>query len=190
MKLAKANTQSGRSACLRGACPEAAIFTTESGVILSAYDKFHAYLCELLQSYDKLSSLLQEKLTVVQADDTGRLDGIIKEEQVFVLISKGFDASIKKYREELSLQGETLSSIVKELPGEERQRFQDVFRQLQSKLSEVKGLNERCQSLIQEKLYSLDKTIKGLDKSATTTYNKDKSTPAGGGNTHFLTKSV
>ena len=157
---------------------------------MSQYNKFYAYLSELHQNYEKLFSLLQKKLEAVERFDIEKLDSILKEEQVFVLISKGFDQTIKGFRESLGLKGDSLSNIIGELPTEEHQRFQAIFKELDTTLSAVKGLNEKCQLSIQDRLYSLDKSIKELDKTATTTYSKDKSTQSGGSDPHILTKSV
>lgn len=155
------------------------------------YDKFHAYLCELDSGFAKLAELLHQKLDALERFDIAKLDTIIKEEQVYVLLSKGFDNNIKSHRDKLSLSGEKLSDIIEELPEAEKQRFKDVFVRLKSSLDEVKTLNTKCQGLIEERLYTLDKAIKELDASAGATYGKAGS--AGkppGDTTRLFTKSV
>lgn len=153
-------------------------------------DKFYAYLSELQENYTKLAALLKDKLDAVVQYDVLRLDGIIKQEQVFVLVSKGFDTNIKTYREKLSLRGDTLGAVIDELPDSERERFRTLFKQLQAVLEEVRSLNESCQKLIEERLYSIDKAIKELDKTdGRPGYGKNATaTPAQ--DLHMLSKSI
>ena len=84
------------------------------------YDKFHGYLTELEGNFAKLSQLLHNKLSALERFDIDRLDAIIKEEQVFVLLSKSFDANVASYRQKLGLKGQQLSDIITELPVEEQ----------------------------------------------------------------------
>lgn len=155
------------------------------------YDKFHGYLCELLQNYTKLGELLVKKLSAIARYDIAALDGIIKEEQVFVLLSRSFDSTIQSYREKLSLKGDSLSAIIEELPPEEQPRFSSMLARLRAKLAEVKQLNERCQSLIEERIYTIERTVLQTDKTGTVAYGKSGSTaPKPKGDPRILTKSV
>ncbi|MDR2909167.1 MAG: flagellar protein FlgN [Oscillospiraceae bacterium] len=138
------------------------------------YDKFHAYLGELESGFKKLSALLHEKLRAVEKFNLEKLDGIMKEEQAYVLLSRSFDKNIKDYKERLGLEGEKLSDIVEELPEAERARFREAYRTLKAALDEVKALNEKCQGLIEERLHRLDKAIKEFDRSAGTPYGDIK----------------
>lgn len=159
---------------------------------MSQVDNFYTYLEELDQSYGRLADLLRQKLVAVEKFDINKLDEIIKEEQVYVLLSKGFDSNIRVHRDKLSLQGDTLSEVIEELPGENRARFRQQFERLRTTLDTVKGLNEKCQTLIEERLYSLDKSIKHLEKTDGTPYKQPgspKPSPEDGG-PRLFTKSV
>ncbi len=157
------------------------------------YDKFYGYLSELLQSYTKLGELLTKKLAAVASFDVSALDNIIKEEQVYVLLARGFDNNLRTYREKLALDGDSLSVVIPQMPEEQQARFESVFHRLKRRLDEVKSLNENCQGLIEERIYSLEKAIRGLDKSkAGTTYSGKAATPKPGQNSdpHFLHKQI
>jgi len=158
----------------------------------SYYDKFYVYLGEFFQGYTKLSELLSRKLAAISKFDVAALDGIIKEEQVFVLLSRGFDSNVQNYREKLSLKGISLSEVISEMPLEQQGRFQSLLNALKAQLDEVKYLNEKCQSLIEERIYSIERSISRLDKSKTTTYSKPGTAakPVSGGEGHVLKKSV
>lgn len=155
------------------------------------YDKFYNYLNDLLSSYTKLNELLAQKLAAIARFDVAALDSIMKEEQVFVLLSRGFDASIQSYREKLSLKGDSLSAVITEMPEEYQPKFQGLFLKLKSRLDEVKEINERCQSLIEERIYTLERSIHQVDKSNTVSYGKPGTAkPASGPDAHMLHKSV
>ena len=158
----------------------------------SYYDKFYAYLDEFFQGYAKLSELLTRKLAAISKFDVATLDSIIKEEQVFVLLSRGFDSNVQNYREKLSLKGSSLSEVISEMPIEQQGRFQSLLSALKAQLDEVKFLNEKCQTLIEERIYTIERSINRLDKSKTTTYTKPGAAakPASGGESHVLKKSV
>ena len=139
------------------------------------YDKFFAYLNELDTSFEKLATLLIGKLEALDMADVDKLNAIIKEEQVYVLQSKGFERTIQTYKGQLGLSGQTLSQVIEELPEEERYRFGDVFRRLSVSLEKVKGLNDKCQDLTHNRLHAIDKAIKEIDRSSNKSYGEAKS---------------
>ena len=156
------------------------------------YDKFHSYLVELLESYTKLADLLSMKLDAVVNFNSDALDGIIKEEQVFVLLARGFDANLKSYRDKLGLKGESLSAVINEMLVEYQPDFQAVFAKLCTRLDEVRLLNEKCQSLTEERIYRLECLKNRMDHSSTASYGKPGSAPkpAAGGESRILHVSV
>ena len=158
------------------------------------YDKFYGYLGELLQSYTKLGELLTKKLAAIAAFDVAALDDIIKEEQVFVLLARGFDQNMNIYRQKLALEGDSLSAVIPQMPEEEQPRFANLRSRLKVKLDDVKATNEKCQGLIEERIYSLERAIRNLDKTKTpaAAYNSSASGPRPGMNAdpHFLRKQV
>lgn len=163
---------------------------TDAGV--NYYERFASYLNELLQNYTNLGGLLSRKLAAISRFDIEALDSIMKDEQVFVLVSRGFDSNVQMYRDKLSLKGDSLSAVIRELPEEYQPEFELLFIKLKSKLDEVKGLNERCQSLIEERIYTIGRRIHQLDKSNTTSYDKQgaQNKPASNGEAHVLHKSI
>ena len=136
-------------------------------------EKFHAYLADLDSRLAKLSELLKRKLTAVEKFDLSGLESIMKEEQAYILISNGFDKSIDEFRDMLGLDARKLGDMIEELPQDERPRFRETYRTLKVSLDEVKALNEKCQVLIEERLYSLDKAIKEIDRAAGASYGEE-----------------
>lgn len=136
---------------------------------LSQYDKFFDYLSDLKDTYRRLADLLMEKLDAISCNDLLRIDELTGKEQAFVLTSKGFDANIKRFREQLSLSGENLSEIIPNLPRSEQQRFLDLFRLLKSNLEECQALNDNCQGLLGDTLHKINRA---LDKTRGAKYGK------------------
>lgn len=136
----------------------------------SQVDKFYHYLEELHETYSRLVFLLKEKARVVETFDIGRLDEIMKEEQTIVLVTKGFDQNIKRYRDSIGFTGESLIDIVEEMPEERRQDFRVLYANLRAVLEESRVLNEQCQGLIKDRLQMIEKRIQELDRAGTAPY--------------------
>lgn len=154
-------------------------------------DSFYAYLQELEESYGRLAGLLREKVTAVSSFNLTKLEEIMKQEQVYVLLSKGFDTSLQTHREKLGIGGDTLGDIIEQLPAENQESFRAAHKRLRVTLNEVKTLNEKCQSLLEGRLHDLDRSIKALDHSENATYQqsgseKDKPAPESG----FFSKTI
>lgn len=155
------------------------------------YDRFYSYLKDMYASHEKLAKLLSDKMDAILSDDMQKLDAIMKEEQVFVLQSRAFESNIKTHSEKLSLPGGSLSAVIEAMNSDEKPRFTQLFLQLRRKYEEVSGLNENCQALLEDKLYSIEKAIRSLDKSENSTYQKPGGQkPASARDARFLEKSI
>ena len=154
-------------------------------MLLSKYDKFYDYLSDLRDTYRRLADLLLEKLDAISCNDLLRIDEITGKEQAFVLTCKGFDANIKRFREQLPLSGETLSEVISNLPPEEQQRFADLLRPLKSNLDECQALNASCQGLMGDTLHKINRA---LEKTPGAGYGK--AAPAANDRPQLFTKTV
>lgn len=134
------------------------------------FEKFFAYLSGLNTNFGNLAKLLQQKLVALEQFDPDKLDEIIKEEQVYVLQSKGFEGNINTFRAQLGLEGDTLSQMIAQLPEEEQPRFEGIFGRLTVNLSIIKEINDKCQELAENRLHAIGKAIKDLDAASGTSY--------------------
>lgn len=126
-------------------------------------EKFYAYLLDLLHGYSHLAELLTDKLDAIDSFDLDALDSILKEEQRYVLIARGFDGQVKNHKDRLGVVGDTLGAVIAELPGQERPRFQALFVDLKEKLDEVKNLNQKCQDLTTAKMIHIEASLRRLE---------------------------
>lgn len=159
-------------------------------------ERFFNYLNDLFESYNNLSKLLTQKLAAIASFDVATLDSIIREEQVYVLLARGFDQNIASFREILGVTGETLSQIIEELPQNQQPRFQMLHSELKTTLNNVKELNQKCQDLINTKLASIDLAIQQQGGKRSNLYDSG-GTPASapvhmplGGQTYIFNKSI
>lgn len=157
---------------------------------MNPYDKFYGYLQELDDSYGLLADLLRKKLWAVKQNDIETMDELVKQEQVYVLLAKGFNGNIAGHRDKLNLTGTTLSQIIIELPDEEKARFQQLYASLKVTLDAVKGLNDKCQLVIEDRLHFLDKAKKKIDKNENAASYHPASDAKPGPAGQFFTKSI
>ena len=157
---------------------------------MNNYDRFFAYISEILAAHERLSQLLSKKLDAILGHDVTALDAIIKEEQVFVLQSRAFEQNLRSHRDKLGLSGENLREIIRDMDEAEQPRFEELFRRLRVKLDEVNGLNKKCQELTEERIYSIEKSVRSLDKSKNATYEKSGGQMPGGRDPHWLEKTI
>lgn len=136
--------------------------------------KFYDYLDSLLQSYTRLADTLRGKIDAVERDDLDQLSEIMKDEQAYVLLSRGFDDHLAKHREELGLHGATLSEVISQMPGDWQPKFHTLYLNLRSKLDEVKGLNQICQGNLETKLEILGRNIRAANPTSTSHYTDEK----------------
>lgn len=141
-------------------------------------DGFYVYLSDLQKLYQESVGTLKVKLEAIVSDDIDTLNKSIQAQQVFLLKTKAFDGKIEEYMAKLNTPANTLSEMISLLPEEHQLRFYDLLGQFEMTLSEVKFNNEKCQTLLQTKLYMIDKKMKKMDinQQATTYQNNAKET--------------
>lgn len=156
------------------------------------YEKFKAYLEELVRDFSELAGLLSQKLIAIRMQKLAEIESIMKREQVFEMKLKSFDTYIQMYRDKLSLKGDSLSDVILELPEEYRFEFGVLRDKLRSLVGETAGLNKRCQALLDERIHYIERAMHEIDKSNTTAYGGQGGTPpvSPGSDAFVLKKSI
>jgi hypothetical protein len=140
-------------------------------------EKFLHYLITLQKDYARLAELLKKKQEAILLYDIEALDEIMKDEQAYVLVSRGFNQSIESFRKELNLTGVTLSEMIAGMPGDWNSRFSDAFVPLRETMDVVRLRNEECQSVIETKLGQIRTRLEELEGAPTKTYGGAKPPP-------------
>lgn len=140
---------------------------TEFNIVL---DQFQEYLTDIVELYGKMIPLLREEFDHILKDDIKQLDTNMKSQQSLLLRTKNFDAKIAEYQSMLNISGSTLSQMALQFPKEKQAGFFELIGQFQRTLEEVEFYKEKCRTLLQNKLYHIDKTLAraGMQKSNTT----------------------
>ena len=140
--------------------------------------EFYNYLSDVMRLYEDSIPTLKAKLDAIASDDIGALNKCIQSQQVFVLKTKTFDNKIADYQARLGITARNLTDMIGQLPGDNRLMFYDLLGQFDIILKSFKFHNEKCQALLNTKLYSIDKKLKRLQVKTDTTMYRDNAREA------------
>jgi hypothetical protein len=140
-------------------------------------EKFLAYLQTLQSDYSSLAALLHKKREAILAYDLTTLSDIMKDEQAYVLLSRGFNANVEAFRRQLALKGNTLGEVIENLPPQWRPKFQQVFAPLKEAIDNVRERNQECQLVIEQRLGQIGKRIENLSGAGSKAYRQTGGAP-------------
>ena len=140
-------------------------------------EKFLNYLTGLQKDYAGLAELLNKKQEAILMYDIESLDEIMKDEQAYVLVSRGFNQSIESFRKELGLSGVTLSEMIGSMPEPWKARFLEVFIPLREIMDIVRRRNEECQAVIEKKLARIRTRLEEFEGAPAKSYGGAKPAP-------------
>lgn len=132
---------------------------------MSKLDSLYEVLKEQLDLYNEFIVVEQEKYNVILADDVNRLDEIVTGEQVFFLKSKGLDKKRERLLNELGFSGKTLKQLIELVDKSDKDRFSKMHHDISTVLQNFKEKNNKCQDLVQIRLYRAQAMINKLDES-------------------------
>ena len=133
-------------------------------------EKFLHYLGTLQKDYAHLSEILVKKREAILLYDIGALNEIMKDEQAFVLLSRGFNHNIAAFRKELGLSGSTLTETIESMPAEWQPEFRAMLEPLKQTIDEVRRRNEDCQELTEKKLSQIGRNLNRLGAAGAKPY--------------------
>lgn len=119
-------------------------------------EKFYTYLDTLTKEHLRLAALLEKKREAVMFYDVLSLENIMKEEQAFALISRGFNSSLESFKAELNLRGDTLSESIESLPEEWQEKFRHILIPLKEATDLVKKRNKDCQHVLEKRINDIN----------------------------------
>jgi len=136
--------------------------------------QFDSYLSMVLKIYQELVPVLKRELAAVKEDDINTLNECLKSQQVLLLQTKNFDEKISEYQLKLGIKARRLSEMIVQLPEDNRLPFFELLSQFEQTSAEVRFYQDKCRSLLQSKLYLIDKALsKAKVQKDNITYNKD-----------------
>jgi len=137
-------------------------------------DCFYEYLFRVTKLHQEEVHKLKDELTLIQEDNIEGLNNNLNLQQTFLYQIKSFDKEVAGYMNQLNLSGRNLSEVILQLPQEEHMRFYELLSQFEETMKEVQFYKEKCQSMLQTKLYVVNKKISGYElPKDKATYGKD-----------------
>lgn len=124
-------------------------------------DNFYDYLCGTLKLYEDLLPVLKEELHAISEDDTRSLDEKLITQQALLYQTKHFNRNVAEYTARLDLAEGNLTSLILQMPEEQQLRFYALLGRFAAVLEEVCFYKDKCETLLQSKLYSIDKALIG-----------------------------
>jgi len=137
-------------------------------------DCFYKYLFGVTKLHQEEVSKLKDELALIQGDNIEGLNTNLNLQQSFLYQIKNFDVEVAGYMNQLRLSGRNLSEVILQLPQEEHMRFFKLLSQFEETMKEVQFYKKKCQSMLQTKLYVVNRKISGYElPKDKTTYGKD-----------------
>ncbi len=139
--------------------------------------QFHNYLSSILKVYQDLIPVLKQELNAINSDDVDSLNECLKFQQALMLQTKNFEEKVAGFQNRLGIYtARNLSETIGMLPEASKLPFFEILGQFGQTGSEVKFYQEKCRSMLQSKLYLIDKALakNNLHKN-NITYTKEAS---------------
>ena len=139
---------------------------------LQTIESFYQYLHSILDLYTDVIEILKEELECIEKDNLEKLDEVLKKKQAVLFKTKTFDKKVSEYQDKLGISANSLTQMIPMLPEESRLKFYGLVGQFGKTIDQVNFYKEKCETLLQSKLYTIDKALSKLDVS-NKTYGKD-----------------
>jgi hypothetical protein len=137
-------------------------------------DTFYDKLFEILQLYQNIIPILKKELDCILKDDIKVLNECLKSLQALSLQTKGFDKMTAEFLSELKIPAKNLTQMIPHLPEDKQPEFYSLLGQFQSTLKEVDFYKEKCNVILQTKLYTVEKKLSILtEQKGIKIYNHD-----------------
>jgi anion-transporting ArsA/GET3 family ATPase len=137
-------------------------------------DSFYNYLFGVIKLHRDTIPKLKDELMLIQSESIDELSNNLNHQQLFLYQIKNFDQEVEGYMEKLDLKGKNLTEVIQQLPENEQMRFYELLGQFEQTVKEMQFYKEKCQTLLQTKLYAVNKKLAQFDlKKDKTTYGQD-----------------
>lgn len=137
-------------------------------------DSFYDYLFGVVKLHRDMIPKLKDELMFIQSNSIDELSDNLNHQQVYLYKIKNFDNVVADYMTKLNVNGKKLSEVVLQFPADEQMRFFELLGQFKETTKEIEFYKEKCQTLLQTKLHTVNKNIAQFNlKSDKTTYKQD-----------------
>lgn len=146
---------------------------TEKALFGKALDDFYHYLEKIVGVYEELKPVIREQIEIIGRADIKALDENLKIQQVLVQHTKDFDKKLTGHITGMGFEADTLTEFILQIPEAQQYRFYDLLGRFAAAVDEVSVYKNQCSTLLETKLYGIEKAIKKQGGPMGRIYEKD-----------------
>lgn len=116
-------------------------------------------LTEYVKFYSEFLAFEQNKLEAVEQNKLELLDGLVKQEEVFLLKSRGMEQNRIKSQEEHGFADKRLRDLIEIAPDDMKEELLAKFTELNAIVVQLQRTNERCNIAIKARLQAIERAM-------------------------------
>lgn len=146
-------------------------------------------LFEYVKFYSEFLAFEQNKLEAVEQNKLELLDGLVKQEEVFLLKSRGMEQNRIKSQEENGFADKRLRDLIEIAPEDMKEELLEKFTELNAIVIELQRTNERCNIAIKARLKAIERAMDRIKaENNQKTYDDSAASQKKSGKTFFSDK--
>lgn len=120
-------------------------------------EQFVSHMRETQKFYDEFLMLEDQKFQALSQNALNAIDGLVKQEEVALLRSRGFERDREVLMEKLGCSGMVMSEMIGRFDSPLREELLGLFETLSGTILDVKDMNTRCEMLANLRLRRTEK---------------------------------
>lgn len=116
-------------------------------------------LTDYIRFYSEFLAFEQNKLEAVEQNKLELLDGLVKQEEVFLLKSRGMEQNRIKSQKEHGFADKRLRDLIEIAPDDMKEELLAKFTELNAIVVQLQRTNERCNVAIKARLQAIERAM-------------------------------
>lgn len=116
-------------------------------------------LAEYIKFYSDFLAFEQNKFEAVEQNKLELLDGLVKQEEAFLLKSRGMEQNRIKFQEEQGFADKRLRDLIECAPDDMKEELLSMFTELNAIVIQLQRTNERCNIVIKARLKAIEQAM-------------------------------
>lgn len=125
------------------------------------FDQFVGVIKELIQLFQHLIEVEQNKIEVVRKSQVIALEECMNQEQAAILKLRGLDQKREQLLASMGYGGFTFRQILEKCPSAQKEILSPLFQELEQKINYFKDINDNGKELLQLNLHKIESVMKG-----------------------------
>ena len=116
----------------------------------------------MIKFYSEFLAFEQNKLEAVEENKLNLLDDLVKQEEAFVLKSRGMEQNRIKSQEAAGFADKKLRDLIEIAPEDIKEELKEYFAELNDIVSLLQHTSERCNIAIKARLSAIDRAMQRI----------------------------